>query len=292
MKTKRIIIIAGGSGYMGQALLKHFAENGDQVVILSRNKNTTSIYWDGKSISDWANELIGADILINLSGKSVDCRYTQKNKDLIMSSRIESTAILQQAIELCPTPPSIWINASTATIYKGSKTQRMTETSGEIGNDFSMNVAKNWERVFFEKEIKGIRKVALRTSLVLDNNGGVLPVLRKLVKYGFGGRMGNGQQKFAYVRMDELIRMVDFIINSPNLKGPINCTSTNDITNETFMAELRQNMHKRFYLNNPAWLLAMGGIIIGTEKELILKSRYVYPEILVNAGFDFDQRII
>ena len=127
MKNKRKIILAGGSGYMGQALQKHFSNLGDHVVILSRKNNANSVYWDGKTIANWTKELENADILINLSGKSVDCRYTPKNKDLIMNSRVESTNILQEAMEKCPTPPSIWINASTATIYKGSKTIRMTE---------------------------------------------------------------------------------------------------------------------------------------------------------------------
>lgn len=291
MKSKRKTIIAGGSGYMGQALTNHFQKLGHKVVILTRNKQSNSVYWDGKNIGPWAKELDGATILINLSGKSVDCRYTQKNKDLIMSSRVDSTAVLQKAMEASTSPPPLWINASTATIYKGSKTTQMTESNGVIGDDFSMTVAKKWEQTFFNTEITGVRKVALRTSLVIDDNGGVLPVLKKLVKLGFGGRMGDGQQKFAYVKMEELIKMIDFIINHNELKGPINCTSVNDITNETFMSALRTKMNRRFHFNNPEWTLAIGGKLIGTEKELILKSRYVYPEKLVNAGFEFDQNI-
>jgi hypothetical protein len=209
-----------------------------------------------------------------------------------MSSRVDSTAILQKALEQCSTPPKIWINASTATIYKGSRTVQMTEANGEIGNDFSMTVAKTWEKTFFERKIKDVRKVALRTSLVIDDNGGVLPVLKKLVKLGFGGKMGDGQQKFAYVKMPELIKMVDFIIEHDQLEGPINCTSINNITNEEFMKTLRHKMNKRFYLNNPSWILALGGKVIGTEKELILKSRYVFPEILSKTGFKFDTTIL
>lgn len=292
MKNKRKIVIAGGTGYMGRALTKHFRELGDLVIILSRNQHSESVYWDGKTLGQWTKEIDNADILINLSGKSVDCRYTEKNKELIMSSRVDATGVLQKAMERCPTPPPLWINASTATIYKGSKTVQMTEANGEIGNDFSMTVAKTWEKTFFDEAIIGVRKVALRTSLVIDENGGVLPVLKRLVKFGFGGRMGDGKQKFAYVRMEELLKMVDFIIEHDQLEGPINCTSVNDITNEEFMKTLRQKMNKRFYLNNPSWMLALGGKIIGTEKELILKSRYVFPEVLSKAGFQFDTGII
>jgi uncharacterized protein (TIGR01777 family) len=291
MKNKRKIMIAGGTGYMGTALKKHFNNNKDQVIILSRSTSNSSLKWDGKTIGDWAEHLKDTDILINLSGKSVDCRYTEKNKQLIMSSRVESTQVLQQAMEQCPTPPKLWINASTATIYKGSTTHKMTEENGVIGDDFSMTVAKTWEKVFFQKEIPNVRKVALRTSLVLDDNGGVLPVLRKLVKFGFGGKMGSGKQKFAYVKMNELIKMIDFIIENESLMGPINCTSVNDITNEEFMTLLRSDMNKKIYFNNPEWLLSIGGKMIGTEKELILKSRFVYPKVLEVAGFTFDKSV-
>ncbi len=293
MKNKRKIIIAGGSGFMGKSLENHFKKLGDEVLILSRKPTTTNtLVWDGKTIGKWAEYLENSDVLINLSGKSVDCRYNEKNKSLILNSRVESTRVLHEAVENCENPPKIWLNASTATIYTDSREQKMTEKEGIIGDDFSMSVAKAWEKEFFKNEIKNVRKVAMRTSLVIGETGGVFKVLEKLVKMGFGGKMGDGNQKFAYVKMNEFIKMLEFSIENEQIQGPVNFTSINDITNAAFMKALRKKLNQKFYLNNPEILLTIGGFILGTEKELILKSRYVYPEKLESFGFEFDKTIL
>ncbi len=286
------IIIAGGTGFIGDALEKHFTEAGHAVVILTRTpRKPNHIKWDGEQFSGWEQQLEGSDLLINLSGKSVDCRYNEKNKTAILNSRVKSTRILQKAVERCETPPAVWLNSSTATIYAGSKTHRNTESNGIIGDDFSMGVAKAWEAAFFESPTPLTRKVALRISLVIGESGGVYAVLKKLAKIGLGGRAGDGKQKFAYITVNDLLRAVDFIIENDQLDGVVNCTSPEDLTNEQFMQKLRKHLGVRIYLNQPKWMIKLGALLIGTESELILKSRYVYPEKLLNAGFEFKHPI-
>ena len=152
------IIIAGGTGFLGNALKEYFRKKNGEVKILTRSpKSDHDIFWDGRSLGNWKSEVENADVLINLAGKSVDCRYTEKNKNEILSSRIESTKVLQEAVDLCDNPPKIWLNASSATIYVHSENQLNTEQNGIIGDDFSMNICKNWESEFFKKEMKNVR---------------------------------------------------------------------------------------------------------------------------------------
>lgn len=171
------IIIAGGSGFLGKALRRYFEGKNNEVYILGRKARAASeILWDGRTSGAWADRMEGADVLINLSGKSVDCRYTSKNKKAILDSRILSTRILQAAVDGCKHPPGLWINASSATIYIHAVDQVMDEFRGVIGDDFSMNVCKAWEAAFFEKPVPGLRKVAIRSSIVLGNEGGAFPI--------------------------------------------------------------------------------------------------------------------
>lgn len=167
------IIIAAGTGFLGKNLEKYFTEKGNEVYILTRNpKRKNEIHWDAKTVGEWKNWVENSDVLINLTGKSVDCRYTEKNKKEILASRINSTKVLQEAIDLCFNIPKIWLNSSSATIYTHSETHLNTEDNGIIGDDFSMNICKSWEKEFFKSKTENVRKVALRTSIVLGNNGG------------------------------------------------------------------------------------------------------------------------
>ena len=244
MKT---IVIAGGTGFLGKNLAQHFKSKGDKVIILSRREKREEngiIYeqWDGATKGNWAEWINKATIVINLTGKSVDCRYTDLNKQLIMNSRVDSTRLLGDLISKSPTPPKLWINASTATIYRHSEDKMMTEENGEIGDDFSMNVAKNWEKEFYKYNTPKTRQVALRTSLILGDYGGVYPVLSRLVKFGLGGKQGSGKQKFAWLHIQDFINIVDFVIHKEQLSGSINTTAPSTIDNKEFYERFEKKL--------------------------------------------------
>ncbi|NIF06570.1 TIGR01777 family protein [Chryseobacterium sp. Tr-659] len=282
------IIIAGGTGFLGENLEKYFTEKGNQVYILTRKPTRKNeIYWDAKTIGEWKNTLEQADVLINLTGKSVDCRYHEKNKQEIYSSRINSTKILQEAINQCSDQPKIWLNASSATIYVHSEKQLNTEENGTIGDDFSMNICKSWEKEFFKINDGQIRKVALRTSIVLGKSGGAFPKLKMITKLGLGGRQGRGNQMVSWIHIEDFCRAVEYIIRNENISGVINVTAPVPVSNETMMRKLRIPMKIPFGLNAPVWQLEIASVFLGTETELLLKSRNVYPEKLMKSGFQF-----
>lgn len=282
------IIIAAGTGFLGKNLRNYFTEKGHQVYILTRNpKNKNEIYWDAKTFGEWKNIFENADIVINLAGKSVDCRYTDQNKQEIYSSRIETTKIIQKAVDQCINKPKIWLNASSATIYIHSETQLNTEENGIIGDDFSMNICKSWESEFFKIKNENVRKVALRTSIVLGNNGGAFPKLKMLTKFGLGGRQGRGNQNVSWIHIDDFCRAVEFIMKNENLSGPINITAPKPLSNKDFMMQLRKTMKVPVGLNAPVWQLEIASIFLKTQTELLLKSRNVYPEKLIKKNFKF-----
>ncbi|MEP7237954.1 MAG: TIGR01777 family oxidoreductase [Ferruginibacter sp.] len=277
------IVIAGGTGFVGKYLNKKFATAGHEVIIISRNKSHIS--WANTSLINEALE--NAAILINLAGKSVDCRYNEKNKKEIYDSRIDTTKILGDAILNCKNPPPLWINSSTATIYRHANDRPMTESGGEIGTSFSVNVATNWEKAFFDFKLPETRQVALRMAIVVGKNGGVIKPLKNLVRFGLGGKQGSGKQMFSWIHIEDLYRIITFIQQHNELSGVINTASPNPVSNKTLMQLLRKNMGAGFGLPAPVWLLRMGAVIIKTETELILKSRWVIPERLLTAGFQF-----
>ncbi|WP_312076407.1 TIGR01777 family oxidoreductase [Chryseobacterium sp.] len=282
------IIIAAGTGFLGKNLEEYFTEKGNKVYILTRNpKRKNEIYWDAKTLGEWKNLLEGSDVLINLAGKSVDCRYTEKNKKEIFDSRIESTKVLQQAINQCINKPKVWLNASSATIYVHSETHLNTEENGIIGDDFSMNICKSWEKEFYKSETENVRKVALRTSIVLGNNGGAFPKLKMLTKFGLGGKQGRGNQNVSWIHIDDFCRAVEFIISHESISGEINVTAPNPLSNEDFMRKLRKQLKIPFGLNATVWQLEIASIFLNTETELLLKSRNVYPEKLIQNSFEF-----
>lgn len=286
-KTMKIII-AGGTGFLGKSLEKYFTEKGDQVYILTRNpKRENEIYWDAQTIGEWKNSLENADVLINLTGKSVDCRYHEKNKKEIYSSRIDSTKILQKAVDQCSEKPKIWLNASSATIYIHSEKNLNTEENGIIGDDFSMNICKSWEKEFFDVKSEDIRKVALRTSIVLGKNGGAFPKLKMITKLGLGGKQGRGNQMVSWIHIDDFCKAVEWIIQRETISGVVNLTAPAPVSNENMMKKLRNKMKVPFGLNAPVWQLEVASIFLNTETELLLKSRNVYPEKLIKNGFQF-----
>ena len=285
MKT---IVIAGGSGFLGQILEKHFIKKGYFIKILTRKpKNENHIYWDAKNLGPWTKHLENIEALINLTGKSVNCRYTEKNKKLIHDSRIDSTHILGLAINLCENPPSTWLNSSTATIYKHSLNKEMTEENGEIGEDFSMNIAKSWEQAFKEPINSKTRKIILRTSIVLGKNGGALIPLQRLAKFGLGGKQGSGNQKVSWIHEEDFAKSVEFLITNQDSTGIFNLSVPNPTDNKTLMSSIRNTLKIPFGIPHPKPLLEFGAMVIGTETELLLKSRNVIPKRLLDNGYQF-----
>lgn len=278
------IIIAGGTGFVGKYLAKQFQSLGYQVIIISRQKG--HINWDDVGVI--VNALEHADMLINLAGRSVDCRYTKKNKKAIFDSRIDTTAILGEAVLVCKTPPALWINSSTATIYRHAADRPMTESTGEIGAGFSVNVATNWEKTFFSFKLPATRQVALRMAIVLGKEGGVMKPLTNLVRFGFGGKQGSGHQMFSWIHINDLFNIINFVHHHEDLSGIFNASSPDPVNNKTLMQLFRMNLGIKVGLPLPGWLLEIGAVFIKTETELILKSRWVLPERLLESGFNFE----
>lgn len=283
------LIIAGGSGFLGQVLENYFIEKSYSVTILTRHpKRENNIYWNAKDLGEWTKVLEHADILINLTGQSVDCRYTEANKKLIYDSRIDATNILGQAINLCEHPPKLWMNASTSTIYDHSLIRENDEETGIIGDDFSMNIAKSWEHAFYAITNTRTRKIALRTAIVFGKHGGALIPLKTLTKFRLGGTQGSGYQKVSWIHEEDFVRAVDFLIDLSELSGNFNLCVPKPTDNKTLMLTLRKTMKIPFGISHPEWLLTFGAKLIGTETELILKSRNVIPKRLLENGFKFN----
>jgi uncharacterized protein len=283
------IIIAGGSGFLGKSLEKYFMKNAHEVWIFTRKpKHFNEIYWDATNLGNWTEKLENADVLINMTGKSVDCRYNDANKIEILNSRINSTKILQKAVENCKNPPKTWLNSSSATIYVHAETQLMDEENGVIGDDFSMNICKSWEKAFFEDKLNRTRKVALRTAIVLGNEGEAIKKLKLITRLGLGGKQGRGNQKMSWIHVNDFCRAVEFAIQNTDIQGVINICSPNPLSNIEFMSELRKALKMPFGIDSPVWLLELASIFIQTETELLLKSRNVYPKRLLEHGFRFD----
>ncbi|PZR23075.1 MAG: TIGR01777 family protein [Flavobacterium psychrophilum] len=284
------LIIAAGTGFLGQVLIEHFRNKAEEIVVLTRGKsgikNTVRyIHWDAKTMTGWERELETADVLINLAGKSVDCRYTPKNKSEIMASRIDSTSILNRAVLQCTHPPKHWLNSSTATIYRHSENKQMDEVKGEIGFDFSMNVARMWEKAFFQAETPQTKKTALRTSIVLGKKGGAYIPLKRLAYLGFGGKQGNGRQFVSWIHEKDFARAT-YIIDK-EMEGVVNVVSPHPVRNRDFMKMLREVKNIPFGIPIGRLLIKIGAKLIGTETELVLKSRNLIPKRLQENGFKF-----
>jgi uncharacterized protein len=294
----RKIVLPGGSGFLGRILASHLERSGYEVVVLSRAPSIgkggiREVGWDGETIGAWVNELEGAAAVINLTGRSVNCRYTTRNRRLIMDSRVNSTRLLGQAIARCMSPPGIWLNSSTATIYKHSLDRPMDEATGEIGatpeakDSFSIEVATAWERTFNEAQVPRTRKVALRTAMVLSDAGSVFAVLQRLVRFGLGGAMGSGGQYVSWIHETDFCRAIEWMIAKENFAGPVNLAAPNPLPNREMMAILRKTYGVPVGLPAPAWMLEAGAFVLRTETELIIKSRRVVPGRLLASGFEF-----
>ncbi|WP_158826658.1 TIGR01777 family oxidoreductase [Mucilaginibacter lacusdianchii] len=291
MKYQKIIL-AGGNGYLGQVLAAYYAPLASEVVILSRTPkaqhgNIVTLVWDGKNEGDWMNSLNGADMLINLCGKNVNCRYTAKNRAEIIASRIEPTQLLGNVVNKLQQPPKLWINVTSATIYRHAEDFAQDEATGQIGYGFSIDVCREWEKAFFESQAPHTRKVALRMGIVLGRKDGVYPRLLNLVKCGLGGKQGDGKQYVSWVHEQDVATSTEWLLNHPEIDGVVNCTAPEAVTNAELMKILRQAYGVPFGIPTPTWLLNIGARLIGTETELILKSRWVVPKHLLDSGYQF-----
>ena len=287
------IVVAGGSGFLGQVLRRHFEASGSTVVALSRTPDRdsgpgTAVAWDGRTLGPWAAHVSGADVLINLCGKSVDCRYTPANRQAIYDSRLCSTRLLGEAVAASAAPPRLWINASSGTIYRHAEDRDMDEMTGELGEGFSVDVCREWERTFFDAPItECVRRVALRIAIVLGRGGGAFTPLCILTRLGLGGRQDNGRQYISWLHEEDFARIVEHVIAHESLTGAVNVAAPAPVTNAAFMAALRGACGMPVGIPTPAWLLEIGAAIIRTETELILKSRRVAPQRLLDSGYTF-----
>lgn len=291
------VILAGGSGFIGDIFSSHFIDKGDEVIILSRNpkpnKNgAKSIFWDGITLGDWVSELNHSDTLINLTGKSVNCRYTDENKALILSSRVNATNILGEALKKIDHPPKLWINCASATIYRHAEDRPQDEDTGEEGTGFSVDVCRKWEQTFHVNQVQGVRQIVLRIAIALGSNGGVLPYYLNLAKFGLGGQQGNGKQYFSWIHEDDLKGIVDFVISHQDIEGTLNVSSPHPVKNKQLMKSFRKVAGAPFGLPASKWMLAIGTWALRTETELILKSRWVIPARLIALGYIFKVPLI
>lgn len=308
MKNKKIII-AGGSGFIGQALCNYFGKD-NKIVVLGRqldhqptnafgeNTITRDVYpniifvqWDGTRQGEWSKEIDGADLLINLAGKSVNCRYTEKNKKEIFDSRSNATTALGIAVQNAVHPPALWINAASATIYPHATDQPRDESFTAFHDDFSVQVCQRWEKTFYEQRTPFTRKSALRMAITLGPGGVMIPYFN-LLKYGLGGRQGNGKQMYSWVHIEDSCRMIEWLAENNELEGTYNCCSPLPVTNNNFMQTLRKAAGHAFGLPAFEWMLNIGAALIGTETELILKSRWVLPTRIQATGFRFKYALL
>lgn len=298
------IVIPGGSGQVGTVLARAFHADGHEVTVLSRSPAPArapapwaTIAWEGRTLGPWAEALDGADVVINLAGRSVNCRYSERNREAIMRSRTESTRAVGQAIHRCARPPHTWLQASTATIYAHRYDAPNDEETGIIGGAepdapdtwrFSIEVATAWERVLDEAETPATRKVKLRSAVIMSpDRGGAFDMLLGLVRRGLGGRAGDGRQYVSWVHHEDFVRALYWLIEHEAVDGAVNIASPNPLPNAEFMRALREAWGIGFGLPAPEWLLEIGAIPMRTETELILKSRRVVPGVLLRHGFSF-----
>ncbi|PLS16247.1 TIGR01777 family protein [Bacillus sp. M6-12] len=280
---KKKVVLAGGTGFIGDYFRQKFLNLGYDIKTISRQ--SAHISWNDKT--GIIEALEDAEILINLAGKSVNCRYNSKNKHEILKSRTETTEILGNAVLACQSPPHLWINSSTATIYRHAEDRPMTEKDGEIGTGFSVEVAKAWEKSFFSFALPNTRQIALRIAIVLGAGGGVMTPYKNLVRFGLGGKQGSGKQRFSWIHAEDLFRIVIFLHEKEHVSGVFNCSAPESVTNWELMSQIRKAMNVPVGLPSPKWLLETGAMFINTETELVLKSRWVKPDRLESEGFQF-----
>ena len=295
------IVIPGGTGQVGTVLARAFQAIGAEVVVLGRSPRTLAwrfVRWDAHDLSGWAGEVDGADVVINMVGRSVNCRYTAKNREEILRSRVDSVRAVAQAIARARRPPAVWLQASTATIYAHRYEAPNDEASGLIGGTepgapdtwrFSIEVATAWEQALTQAVTPRTRKVALRSAMIMSpDRGGIFDTLLGLVRRGLGGTAGDGRQYVSWIHDTDFVRAVRWLIAHPDVQGAVNLAAPLPLPYRDFMAALRRAAGVPIGLPAPRWLLEIGALLMRTETELVLKSRRVVPGRLTAAGFTFN----
>ena len=296
------ILIPGGSGQVGTVLARAFQLRGDEVVVLSRTRTDALpwrvVEWDGETLQDWATEFEDADIVINLAGRSVNCRYTPENRRIIIDSRVNSTRVVGQAIAQAIKAPRVWLQASTATLYAHRFDAPNDDRTGIIGGSepdapdtwrFSIDVVKKWERELNAAATPDTRKVLMRSAIVMSPDlGGAFDMLLRLVRFGLGGRFGDGQEFVSWIHDHDFVQAVDWLIQHEELVGPVNLAAPNPLPNSEFMREIRRAWGISFGLPSTKWMLELGAFVLRSETELMLKSRRVVPSRLLQSGFAFE----
>jgi len=302
MKSLKIVL-PGGTGHCGRLLVRDLTERGHEVTVLGRGERpaiagATFVRWDGRTLGPWTRAIDGADALVHLSGRSVDCRYTKENLREMLDSRVESTRVLGEACAAAARPPKVWLQASTATIYAHRFDAPNDEASGEIGGSepdappywrWSIDIARAWEEALARAPCTSTRKVALRTAMVMSlERGGVFDVLTRLTRLGLGGTMAGGRQFMSWIHERDFVRSIAWILERWDLAGPINVCATEPLPQRDFARILREACRVPFGLPAAAWMLELGAIAMRTDTELLLKSRRVVPGRLLASGFRFE----
>ena len=293
------IIVPGGTGQVGNVLKRAFRAKGHEVLFLSRNASNSEdiIYWDAKTLGDWTQEIDGADAVINLAGRSVNCRYTKKNLKAMMNSRVDSNRIIGKAICQADRPPRVWLQASTATIYAHTFGKPHDENTGLIGGNeadvpkywkISIDIARAWERALDEAKTPQTRKVALRSAMIMSpDKGGIFDTLLNLTRLGLGGAIAGGKQFVSWIHEHDFVRSVEFLLEHDEFEGVVNLSSPNPLSQKEFMAAIRHACGMPIGLPATKWMISVGAFFMRTDPELILKSRRVIPGRLLDAGFTF-----
>lgn len=297
------ILIPGGTGDVGRVLCRYFVERGHDVVVLSRSgaqelSHGRALQWDGKSLGAWTDEMEGADVVINLAGRTVNCRYTDENLRQMMDSRVDSTQIIGEAIVAAQNPPAVWLQMSTATIYAHRFDEPNDEATGIIGGNeegvpdywgYSIEIAKRWEETQAKFNTNKTRQVAMRTAMVMSPEpGGIFGTLLGLVQKGVGGAVAGGEQYVSWIHEVDFARAVEFLIEREDLEGAINLASPDPRPQREHMALLRDAAGVSVGLPATKWMVEIGAFFMRTDTELILKSRRVVPGRLLEAGFSFE----
>lgn len=291
MSMKSKIVIAGGTGFLGKAIIHKFRDRSFDIVVLTRtpkpsHDNVSYVKWDAKTLGPWINELEGSSAVINLTGRSVNCRYNEANKKEMVASRVDATYAIGKAIQSCALAPRVWINASSTAIFGYSEDEIKHEYS-PIGTGFVSEICQLWEQAFHEVETVHTRKVILRIGVVLQQEIGLLQPFVNLTKWGLGGNIGTGEQYFSWIHETDFLNIISWAVENESVEGIFHATSPYPVKNKDFMRSLRKAYGVPFGFSHPTWTVKIGAQLIGTESELVLKGRRVISKKLPDAGFYF-----